>query len=81
MEMRPAREMANRMKKMLIHDKIGVDDGFLRALNNDIYRTLEDYFCISNDVKIEVDPKEDGNYSVSICATATKIKNFNTTKI
>lgn len=79
--MRPAREMANRMKKMLIRDKIGIDDGFMRAVNNDIRRTLDDYFCIVDEVKIEVEPTDDGNYSLSINATANKIKNFSTTQI
>ncbi len=79
--MRPAREMADRMKKMLMRDKIGIDDGFMSALNNDIKRVLDDYFCVDNDVKIQVETTDNGNYSIAINTTANKIKNFNTTKI
>lgn len=76
--MKPAREMAERMKNMLVRDKMGVGEGFSSALKGDIERLLQDYFELkSSDVRVELD--DNGFYKIKIEGNATAVKTFSST--
>lgn len=77
--MRADRQIAKRMREMLTHDKVGVKDGFYSLLRGDVNRILRDYFDLQNDAKIDIEQGDSGDYIVSISATATRIKQFDTT--
>lgn len=76
--MRPAREMAERMKNMLVRDKMGVGEGFSTALKGDIRNLLQDYFDLK-EVEMKVELGDDGLYNIRIYGTATAVKSFSST--
>lgn len=77
--MKASKEIANRMRDMLTWDKVGIKEGFSTALANDVNNLLCDYFSLDGNAKISVVQTENGTYSVSIEARATRIKKFETT--
>lgn len=69
----------DRLRGMLIKDKLDMSDGFLSALNNDLVRILSQYFRLKNDnCKIIVDIDSDNNYVVKINTSADFIKHVKT---
>lgn len=77
--MKISTSVADRMRDMLIRDKVGFTDGFAAAMKGDITHALQDYFDIDGEVRISVKQENDGRYSVSVNASATRIKQFATT--
>ena len=63
---------------MLVSDKIGSEDGFLRIFKTEITRLVKDYFVLDGgiDVKIEID--DFGLYNVAIMFDAEDTKGFST---
>ncbi len=77
--MRANKEIANRMRQMLTNDKIGIKEGFSTALENDVNNVLRDYFALDKVAKVKVEQDENGRYKITVEATATKVKQFQTT--
>lgn len=77
--MKASKEIANRMRKMLTQDKVGIKEGFSTALENDVNNVLGDYFSLDGRAKIKVEQGEKGEYRICIEAKATRIKQFETT--
>lgn len=77
--MRESTVIAKRMRDMLTHDKIGIKEGFSTALENDIEGMLSNYFQLENQPKIHIVQQDDGMYGISIDATASRIKQFEST--
>ncbi len=77
--MRVSRDIANRMRDMLTHDKIGVKDGFCTALENDIGGLLSNYFQLADKVHIHIFQQDNGTYGIKIDTTASRIKQFEST--
>lgn len=77
--MKPNKEMAKRLRSILTRDKIGIKEGFSTALNNDLNRLLKDYFDITENCELKIEQAENGEYSLSFYATASHIKQFDTT--
>lgn len=76
--MKVSTSVADRMREMLTRDKVGFTDGFAVAMKGDITHALQDYFDIDGEVQISVKQENDGRYSVSVNASATRIKQFAT---
>lgn len=77
--MRQDRDIAKRMRDMLTHDKVGVKEGFSTALMGDLNRLLGDYFDLCDTAEVDVVLRENGEYGVTVTATASRIKQFETT--
>lgn len=77
--MRRDRDIARRMRDMLTHDKVGIKEGFSTAFVGDINRLLADYFDIAEEADTDVTLHENGEYKIVITATASRIKQFDTT--
>ena len=73
------RDIAQRMRDMLTHDKVGIKEGFRAAFSGDINKALGDYFDVLDCADIDVVLLEDGNYKITIEAKASRIKQFDTT--
>lgn len=79
MAVRPSRLMKERVKEMLIRDKMGVGEGFSAALTGDLSRVLGDYFDILSEPVVAVGRNEDGEYEVKVSVLASSVKRFETT--
>lgn len=79
MGVRPSRLMTERMKEMLIRDKMGVGEGFSSALTSDLGRVLGDYFDTLSAPTVAVARNEDGEYEVTVTVLAAGVKRFETT--
>lgn len=77
--MKASREIAERMREMLQRDKMGIKEGFVTALNGDLNRTLNDYFDLNDKCKLTIDSDDNGGYTLSLTATANRIKSFEST--
>ena len=65
----------NRLKSVLLKDKLNMSEGFMRALKNDLGRVLSYYMALRQDEGIEVLVENaDGGYTVRIKATADGIR-------
>ena len=80
MAVRHSREMAERLRAMLTKDKMGVHEGFMSALGGDIARTLSDYFELTAAPVIGISTDDDGNFEITLHASACRIKPFCTTQ-
>lgn len=69
----------NRLRSVLLRDKIQMSDGYMKAMRNDIARVLSYYMCLSEDgVNAQIDIDENGCYVVKIQAVAQIIKQIKT---
>ncbi len=74
------RQISARLKDMLTKDKMQVQEGFYTAFCGDAKRVLDDYFELLDKPNVKIELQDDGNYKLSIDATAIKIKSFQTTR-
>lgn len=64
----------NRLRSVLLKDKLDMSEGFMRALRNDLGRVLSYYMSLSGDgIEVFIDGA-DGGYTVRIKANAKGIK-------
>lgn len=64
----------NRLKNVLLKDKLNMSEGFMRALRNDVGRVLSYYLSLRGDgVEVFIDGTSEG-YTVRIKANADDIK-------
>ena len=78
MAMRTSRETFDRLKKMLITDKIGAEDGFLNIFKTEITRLIKDYFVLDEEIEVKIDVDDFGIYKVNIDFDAEDTKRFST---
>lgn len=77
--MRASKDMASRMRQMLTQDRVGIREGFFVALNSDVKCMLSSYFQLEGSPSISIEQRDDGLYSVAIEASASRIKQFEST--
>ena len=78
MAMRTSRETFDRLKKILITDKIGAEDGFLNIFKTEITRLIKDYFVLDGEIEVKIDVDDFGIYKVNIDFDAKDTKRFST---
>ena len=76
--MKASRETFDRLKKMLVFDKIGYGDGFLNIFKTELARLLLDYFVLDGEIDVKVEIDDFGFYKVNISFEAEDTKNFST---
>ena len=76
--MKPSKGTFDRLKKMLISDKIGADDGFLSIFKTEITRLVKDYFVLDGEIDLKIDIDECGQYEVCVSFDAEDTKRFST---
>jgi septum formation topological specificity factor MinE len=76
MKSKSAEEMKKRLGDMLTRDKVGVNEGFMTALDNDVNKLLNDYFELDKKCGIKVSQGENGKYILTLSASASRIKSF-----
>lgn len=72
-------EITERLRVMLTRDKLGVKEGFMTALNNDLNRLLKDYFDLKENCGLIIEQDAEGEYVLNFSARATRIKSFEST--
>lgn len=77
--MRYSNEMNERMRAMLARDKVGAPEGFTAVFSGDLNRLFNDYFDLEKEASVSIVPDEKGNFTVSVSATAKKLKQFSFT--
>ena len=78
MAMKTSRETFDRLKKMLITDKIGAEDGFLNVFKTEITRLIKDYFVLDGEIEVNIDVDGFGLYKVNVGFDAEDTKRFST---
>lgn len=71
--MNESRQIAKRLKKVLLQDKIYAYEGLSKALEGDIRMLLGYYMTLVGDVNINIDILDSGEYQINISATANNI--------
>ena len=68
-----------RLKDILIKDKVKATHGFLEVLKSDLRHLLGDYFELDSDVYLELELTDKGDFYVIINTRANRIKTFMST--
>lgn len=76
--MRLSKSISDRMREILVQDKINVKEGFYTALKRDVEKLLLDYFDFDK-LTLEIGESLSGDYDVKISLVANNIKKFDTT--
>lgn len=72
--MNEGRMVVNRLKSVLLKDKLDMSEGFMRALRNDLGRVLSYYMRLRPDgIEVFIDGAENG-YTVRVKARAEDIR-------
>ncbi len=71
--MNESKQIAKRLKKVLLQDKIYAYEGLSKALEGDIKMLLGYYMNVVGDVSINIDILDSGEYQVNIFAKADNI--------
>lgn len=73
--MREGKVAAERLRRVLLSDKIKSYEGFLRVLKGDVYALLQCYMSLDpQDVDVHLSTDEEGAYRFVIEARANHIK-------
>ena len=76
--MKTSKATFDRLKKMLVYDKMGVGDGFMGVFKTELSRFFKDYFVLDSEVDVKVELDDYGFYRVNISFTAEDTKKFST---
>ena len=68
-----------RLKDILIKDKVKATPGFLDVFKSDLRHLLGDYFELDSDVYLELELTDKGDFYVIINTRANRIKTFMST--
>lgn len=71
--MNESKQIANRLKKVLLQDKIYAYEGLSKALESDVKMLLGYYMNLVGDVSVNIDILDSGEYQVNISAKANNI--------
>lgn len=78
--MRVSSQIADRMKTMLVRDKLGVSDGFLQVFKGEINKIVNDYFVVDRPIEVQIELLDNGKYEVKMDFSASATKGFSTTR-
>ncbi len=78
--MRANRQIATRVKDMLANDKVSYQQGFYTAFCGDVRRVLDDYFELEGKPNVKIELQDMGDFQLTICAKAVRVKQFETTQ-
>jgi hypothetical protein len=76
MAMKPSRQSFDRLKKMLVYDKMGANDGFLNMFKTELTRLVKDYFVLDGEIDVSIEIDDFGFYKVSATFEAEEAKRF-----
>jgi len=71
-----AKQASERLKAILVKDKIKAEEGFLQTLKSDLTRLLGDFFELTDGIDLKVELTDGGEFTVSVDAKARRIKKF-----
>ena len=74
--MKPSKMTYERMKNMLVRDKLGVSDGFMQVYKTELSRLTADYFNLDGNLDMKIELLDDGEYKVQIEFVDTETKGF-----
>ena len=77
--MKPSKMTYERMKNMLVRDKLGVSDGFMQVYKTELSRLTADYFNLDGNLDMKIELLDDGEYKVQTEFVATETKGFSVT--
>ena len=77
--MKPSKMTYERMKNMLVRDKLGVSDGFMQVYKTELSRLTADYFNLDGNLDMKIELLDDGEYKVQIEFVATETNGFSVT--
>ena len=77
--MKPSKMTYERMKNMLVRDKLGVSDGFMQVYKTELSRLTADYFNLDGNLDMKIELLDDGEYKVQIEFVATETKGSSVT--
>ncbi len=75
-----SRDIQERMKTILVRDKLGVGDGFMSVFKTELSRLASDYFDFDREIDVAVELVDNGKYQVKISFTANNTKSFCSTQ-
>lgn len=78
MAMKTSKDTFDRLKKMLVSDKMGVCDGFMKIFRTETSRFFGDYFVFDGEVEVQVELDDYGFYKVNVSFVAEDTKKFST---
>ncbi len=64
----------NRLKRVLLQDKVHSYEGFLRVIKGDLYTLMSCYMTVKEPIEIEFDVDEDGDCNFCIRVSASNLK-------
>ncbi len=71
--MNESKQMAKRLKKVLLQDKIIAYEGLTKALESDVKLLLGYYMTIVGDLHVNIDVLDSGEYQINISVKANNI--------
>lgn len=77
--MKPSKMTYERMKNMLVRDKLGVSDGFMQVYKTELSRLTADYFNLDGNLDMKIELLDGGEYKVQIEFVANETKGFSVT--
>ena len=77
--MKPSKMTYERMKNMLVRDKLGVSNGFMQVYKTELSRLTADYFNLDGNLDMKIELLDGGEYKVQIEFVATETKGFSVT--
>ncbi|MGN0771889.1 MAG: cell division topological specificity factor MinE [Christensenellales bacterium] len=67
-------EAINRLKKVLLQDKVYSYEGFLKILKGDIYSLMSCYMTVKEDVDVDFEIDDEGDCTFCIKVKANNLK-------
>ena len=63
-----------RLRKVVVNDKIGAIESMLRAMKSEQYKLLTNYMYLNPDrLKVYIDILENGEYALTVCAVTDRL--------
>ncbi len=72
--MNESRQAIQRLRSVLLQDKIQSYEGFLRVLRGDLYAVLNCYMHIVGDVDVRLEPQEEDSFLLHVEVKADHIQ-------
>lgn len=71
-----ARQASERLKGILVKDKIKAEEGFIQVLKSDLTRLFGDFFELTDLLDLKVELTDRGEFTIKVEARARRIKKF-----
>lgn len=69
-----SKQAIERLKKVIMQDKLNSYEGFFRVLKGDMYSVFDCYMTMVGDIDIDCEMIEDGNFRIDISVVASHLK-------